>query len=146
MFQLSKAGEYAVTSLLYMARRNSKKTCLVQEIAEAENIPLDYLAKVLQRLVKYGFVQSRRGATGGFKLARDPFTITLAEVVEKVEGPIFFNYCLACQGACPKDATCPVYPVWKEAQEKMLDVLRRHTIGDLAAYPKSASAAPAPTS
>ncbi len=132
MFQLSKAGEYAIVSMLYMARQDPKKACLVQEIAEAENIPMDYLAKVLQRLVKHGLVRSRRGASGGFKLARDPATVTLAEVVEKIEGPIFFNYCLACKGACPKDETCPVYPVWREAQEQMLAVLGKHTIGELA--------------
>lgn len=144
MFQLSKAGEYAIASLLYMARQDSKKACLVQEIAQSENIPVDYLAKVLQRLVKYGFVRSRRGAAGGFKLARDPLTITLAEVVEKMEGPIFFNYCLACKGACPKDETCPVHPVWRDAQDQMLAVLGRHTIGELARGSRSLSSVSIP--
>jgi Rrf2 family transcriptional regulator, iron-sulfur cluster assembly transcription factor len=77
-------------------------------------------------------VKSHRGAKGGFSLARPASEVTIKDVIEAVEGPIYLNVCLAAPGDCSRDALCPIHSVWVEAQEKMMAVLSQKNFADLA--------------
>jgi len=132
MLQLTRDGEYAVRAVVYLAGRPAGELSLISEIAEAQEVPKSYLSKIMQQLGRAGLVRSRRGAKGGFELARDPEELTLRETIEAVEGPINLNVCLIRPGECHRDTTCPVHPVWREAQEKLLEVLEAKTMADLA--------------
>mgnify|MGYP001558218024 FL=1 len=108
------------------------KISLISEISKVQDVPKSYLAKIMQHLVKVGLVNSRRGAKGGFFLARPADRITLRETIEAIEGPIYLNVCLIKKGECPRDEICPVHPVWREAQEKLFSVLESKTMAQLA--------------
>jgi len=132
MLQLTKDGEYAVRAILFLASQPLGKISLISEISKVQDIPKSYLAKIMQHLVKVGLVNSRRGAKGGFFLARPADRITLRQTIEAVEGPIYLNVCLIRKGECPRDEICPVHPVWREAQEKLFSVLESKTMAQLA--------------
>ena len=132
MLQLTKDGEYAVRAVLFLASQPLGKISLISEISKVQDVPKSYLAKIMQHLVKVGLVNSRRGAKGGFFLARPADRITLRQTIEAVEGPIYLNVCLIRKGECPRDEICPVHPVWREAQEKLFSVLESKTMAQLA--------------
>ena len=131
MLQLTRDGEYAVRAVLYLATHEDRIS-LISEISESQDVPKSYLSKIMQSLTRAGLVKSRRGAKGGFFLARPAGSITLRETIEAVEGPIHLNVCLIKKGECPKDDACPVHPVWREAQKKLFEVLEGKTMLDLA--------------
>ena len=94
MLQLTRDGEYAVRAILHLSSQPVGQVTLVNEIAEAQDVPKSYLSKIMQHLVKSGLVKSRRGARGGFILAKPADQITLREAIEAIEGPIHLNVCL----------------------------------------------------
>jgi Rrf2 family protein len=94
-------------------------------------VPKTFLAKILRDFVKVGLATSSRGTGGGFALSRPADSITLREVVEAVEGPILPNRCLIGAGACERDETCRVHPVWKKVRDQIVSVLDGVTIAEL---------------
>lgn len=131
MLQITRDGEYAVRAVLFLAGRAEGTLSLISEISEAQEVPKSYLSKIMQHLVRAGLVKSRRGARGGFYLARKPEEITLREAIEAIEGPIFLNVCLIKKGECHRDEFCPVHQVWKEAQKRLFEVLDGKTMAQL---------------
>lgn len=131
MLQLTRDGEYAVRAVLYLASQPEGRISLVNEISEAQDVPRSYLSKIMQHLTKSGLIRSRRGAKGGFSLARPAEEITLRETIEAIEGPINLNVCLIKKGECSRDEVCPVHPIWKEAQRKLFEILDSKTMADL---------------
>ncbi|MFZ3090059.1 MAG: Rrf2 family transcriptional regulator [Nitrospirota bacterium] len=131
MMQLTRAGEYGVRAVIYLAAQPEGKIIFVGEISESQDIPKSFASKILQILVKSSLVRSQRGVKGGFMLAKPASQITLRDVIEVVEGPIFLNQCLIKKGECPRDDFCPVHPVWREAQDKLMEILGGATIAGL---------------
>lgn len=130
--ELTRKGEYAIRGIIHLAQLPPGKVALISEIAEATDVPQTFLAKILQSFAKIGIVQSFRGAGGGFMLGRSASRITLREVVEAVEGPILPNRCLIGSGICERDSTCGVHPVWRQVQQRVVEILDGVTIEDLA--------------
>jgi Rrf2 family iron-sulfur cluster assembly transcriptional regulator len=130
--KLTRGGEYGIRGVLYLARHDDGKISMLSAIAKAQDVPPRFLAKIFQALAKAGVVKSHRGAKGGFSLARPASEITIKDVIEAIEGPIYLNVCLVGQGECSRDKICPVHAVWEEAQEKMMSVLGRANFADLA--------------
>lgn len=131
MLQLTRDGEYAVRAVLYLAAQAEGKISLVNEISESQGVPKSYLSKIMQHLTKAGIVRSRRGAKGGFFLAKSAKDITLKDTIEAIEGPIHLNICLIKKGECQRDEVCPVHPVWREAQIKLLEILESKNMSEL---------------
>ncbi|MBT1074578.1 RrF2 family transcriptional regulator [Geobacter grbiciae] len=134
MMELTRKGEYAIRGIIHLAQLPPGKVALISEIAEATDVPQTFLAKILQSFAKIGIVQSFRGAGGGFMLGRSASRITLREVVEAVEGPILPNRCLIGSGTCERDSTCGVHPVWRQVQQRVVEILDGVTIEDLATH------------
>lgn len=86
--KISRSTGYAFLAVGYIAQHSDKKIILSQSIAKEYGIPLEYLLKILQQLVKANVLRSKRGPRGGFSLARIPKKISLIDIVESVEGPI----------------------------------------------------------
>lgn len=125
MFRLSRGAEYAVRGVLYLSLNYDEgKVSVIEEISEAQDVPVAYLAKIFQKLSKRGFVKSFKGQKGGFTLAKPPKDIGLLDIIEAMEGPIFLNRCLIHAGYCPRDQVCPVHDVWIGAQQKLVDYLK----------------------
>jgi Rrf2 family iron-sulfur cluster assembly transcriptional regulator len=131
--KLTRGGEYGIRGVLYLAQHDDSKVSMLSAIAEAEDVPPRFLAKIFQALAKAGVVKSHRGAKGGFSLGRPASEITMKDVIEAIEGPIHLNVCLMAEGECSREKVCPIHIVWEEAQVKMMDVLSRANFADLAA-------------
>src|SRR3954452_17491737 len=105
----STKAEYGIRVMAHLARRNGDEPISLGSIAEAEGLPLAYLEHLVQRLRKAELVESRRGAHGGYSLARPAHAITMAEVVRALEGDIDPIECISAQGdgelICSREAT-----------------------------------------
>lgn len=130
--ELTRKGEYAIRGLVYLAGMPFGKVCLLNDIAAAVDVPPTFLAKIFQQFSKIGLVKSFRGTGGGFLLGRAPENITLLEVVEAVEGPIFPNRCVVAPTDCGRSGICNVHPVWKRVQGEVRNVLAEVTLKELA--------------
>ena len=86
--RVSRSTGYALLAVGYLAQHQDEGIILSQSIAEKYKIPLEYLLKILQQLVRANILRSKRGPRGGFNLARSPKKINLLEVIEAVEGPM----------------------------------------------------------
>ena len=128
MVRLTRAGEYAIRGMVYLASRPKDTLTLISDIANAQDVSASFLAKIFQGLSKAGLVESQRGASGGVSLGRDAEEISLRHIIEAVEGPMALNRCLMTENPCENTATCLLSPVWKEAQDRLLEVLEGFTL------------------
>ncbi len=131
MRSISKKGDYAIRGMVYLAGQPRDRIVLVGEIAQAMDVPPQFLAKIFQQFGKLGLVRSFRGSGGGLQLGRPPEQITLCEIVEAVEGPIAPNRCVISGGACSRQKACPVHPVWKKVRSSIVEILSGVTLEDL---------------
>src|SRR5690242_15375904 len=92
--QLTRAADYASRVMVHLATLPAGTRASLPALAEATDVPEQFLSKVLQMLGRGGLIQSQRGATGGFELTADPERVTLLDVIEAIEGPIKLNLCL----------------------------------------------------
>ena len=95
--KLSRSTGYAILAVGYIAQRHGQGIVLSQDIAEAYDIPLEYLLKILQQLVRADILHSKRGPRGGFSLAKSTNKITLLDILEAVDGPLSGQLHLAHQ-------------------------------------------------
>ncbi len=129
---ISKKAEYAITALIDLAGLEEGESTTTKEIASRQNIPSSLIVQLVSTLGKAGWVVSTRGATGGVYLKTDPSQITIRNVVELFDRPFMITRCLLQDAPCMNKEQCPLRDVWIEAQEKMLEVLEKTTIADLA--------------
>jgi Rrf2 family protein len=123
--------DYSLKALLVLAERYpSPAPIRVEEIAENQGIPENYLRRLLIELKRGGLVASQKGPSGGYLLARHPARITMADVVEIIEGDYAPVDCLedGANSSCPRDQPCPMRDVWREVRESVTAVLRRTTL------------------
>ncbi len=120
--QITRQADYAVRAVLHVAQLTEGERLATSVIAEQENIPLPFLAKIVSQLSVKGILDAMRGASGGVRLARAPEEISLLEVIEAIDGEISLNRCVLNEEACSSTDTCPVHEVWCEAQR---DLVRR---------------------
>jgi Rrf2 family protein len=131
--QLTRAADYAVRVMVYLAAQPAEARILLPALAEATDAPESFLSKVLQALARAGFISSRRGQAGGFAILERGTQASMREVVEAIDGPMCLNVCLMTERSCPRKAWCPAHPVWVKAQEAMLQVLDGARIAEMAA-------------
>jgi Rrf2 family cysteine metabolism transcriptional repressor len=133
--KLSLRGEYALRALLVLGLHYGEPVVRIQTISEHQNIPKRFLEQILNDLKSPGLVQSRRGVAGGYRLAKPPEEITLAEVVRHIEGALapvscvserFYEKC-----TCPDESRCAIRSAMKEIREAVVKVAERVTIADL---------------
>jgi Rrf2 family transcriptional regulator, iron-sulfur cluster assembly transcription factor len=130
--QLTRGSEYAIRAMMYLAGRPAGEVSSLRDVGREQNIPESFLAKIFQNLVHSGLVISQRGARGGFALARPGSQITVAQVVQAIDGPVSLNGCVLWPDTCERSASCAMHRVWISAQERMMGVLGDVTFADLA--------------
>jgi Rrf2 family protein len=129
--QLTLKGDYAVRVIVDLAAQPAGASVRTEEVGRRTGVPQAYLSKIIQALARVGLVRTQRGTRGGISLLEDPRVITLRQVIEAVEGPIYLNRCLVRPGLCPRDRFCPVHPVWARIQEIVTHELDSVRVGDL---------------
>lgn len=131
MLKLTKKADYGLISLKHLALLEIGRTASAKEIAEAYRIPAPILAKVLQKLVRHGFLVSEQGASGGYRLSKDPSMMTTLEVIRAIDGPIILTNCFTEHGECELAGKCSVREPLRKVHEGILKLLDSITIHDL---------------
>jgi Rrf2 family protein len=133
--RLSLRGEYALRALLVLGLRYDEPQVRIQAISDQQNIPKRFLEQILNDLKTAGFVQSRRGVAGGYRLAKPPEDITLAAVVRHIEGALAPVSCVSEQFyekcSCPDESRCAIRSAMKEVRDAIVRVADRITIAEL---------------
>ncbi len=135
----STKAEYGVRVMVELARRGGDQPVPLAEIAEHEGLPLAYLEHLVARLRRADLVESRRGARGGYLLAREPAQITMAEVVEALEGTIAPIECISstpgggvvCARETDPDHVCTTKILWTRVRFAIVQTLAETTLADL---------------
>jgi Rrf2 family protein len=137
--RLSKKADYALMAMKHLALNGDRGSSSAREIASSYDIPIELLAKVLQKLVRGGLLASHQGTRGGYQLARVPVLISVADVIQAIDGPVAVTACSASDdGACEQFAKCNVRdPLWR-VRARILAALGECTIAELAADPPPA--------
>jgi Rrf2 family transcriptional regulator, cysteine metabolism repressor len=143
----STKAEYGVRVMVELARRNDGEPVPLAEIASGDGMPLAYLEHLVARLRKAGLVDSRRGSRGGYMLARSAAQITMAEVVEALEGSIAPIECISeaadgsivCARESKLDHACPTKLLWTRVRFSIVNTLRETTLADLLVSPLPAA-------
>ncbi len=131
--RLTRAGEYAIRCVLYLAMHRDRPVITRKEIAEAMDIPSQFLGKVAQHLARAGVIAIRQGALGGYELTRRPEDITLLALVEAIDGEIYLNDCIHRPETCDRQKLCAVHDIWDKARRQLRDTLGGTTLAELAA-------------
>ena len=132
--------DYSLKALLLLAERYpSPVPVRVEEIAETQDIPENYLRRLLIELKRGGLVASQKGPSGGYLLAKSPSRITMADVVEIVEGDYVPVECLEESSTnCPREQPCAMRDVWRDVRNTVNTILRTATLQSLAEKRKHA--------
>jgi Rrf2 family protein len=132
MLKLTKKADYGLIALRHLAAGGDEHSASAKEIADRYGMPLPLLSKVLQKLVRGGFLRSEHGTNGGYRLARDPRQLSALEVVRSIDGPVILTSCFAGQTKCGQSVTCTVREPLRRVHEGILRLLDNVTISDLA--------------
>ncbi len=133
--------DYSLKALLMLADRFPvAEPTRVEEIAQTQGIPENYLRRLLIELKRGGLVASQKGPSGGYLLARSPARISMADVVDIIEGGYCPVECLEDAGTsvCPRGEPCAMRDVWREVRDAVNGILRAATLQSLADKRKSA--------
>ncbi len=132
MLRLSKKADYALMAMKHLALRGDHGSSSAREIAEQYDIPVELMAKILQRLVRRRLLASHQGTRGGYQLARVPAQISVADVIQAIDGPVTVTACVTDEGACDQFAKCSVRDPLRRVRERIVAALDECTIAELA--------------
>jgi Rrf2 family protein len=130
MLRLSKKADYALIATKHLALKPGSSSA--REIAELYDIPIELMAKVLQRLTQRGLLMSQQGTRGGYQLARAAGAMSVADVIQAIDGPVAVTACSAHAERCGQFAKCNIRdPLWR-IREIILTALAACTVSELA--------------
>jgi Rrf2 family protein len=131
MLRLSKKTDYALMAMMHLAAHADRGAASARDIAEQYDIPLELLAKVLQQLMRKGFLKSQHGTRGGYHLARPAATVSVADIVEAIDGPLSITHCGVSED-CDQFSKCNVrHPLW-QIRERIISALAGCTLAEMA--------------
>lgn len=120
--RVTQESDYALRVIIYLYKHGRGKRVEARVISEQENIPLRFLLKLLRKLAAANVIRSYRGSGGGYAIEREPNSVSVREVVEAVEGPIYVNKCLSDSGQCNmgRSSDCNIHRALQIIQDKLL--------------------------
>jgi len=125
-------GEYALRAMLYICSKPFGTSYQISEIAEKNDIPDNFLRKIIPLLKKANLLNSQRGNGGGITLMKKAEQITPLEILDAVEGPILLNKCLIHDKFCSRDNYCSFHYFWADAQKELKEKLASRNLYELA--------------
>jgi len=142
--KLSLKGEYAIRALLVLGLHYDDRVVSIGTISTEQNIPKRFLEQILTDLKSAGLVESKRGISGGYRLAKPPNQIPLSSVVRHIEGALapiscvsekFYEKC-----SCPDETSCAIRSVMKEIRDAVVRIAEKVTIADVCERARSLNA------
>ena len=144
MLRLSKKADYALMAMKHLAMSQDAASTSAREIAEQYDIPLELLAKVLQRLVRRGLLTSHQGTRGGYTLSKSTASISVADIIQAIDGPLTVTACSTGDEQCDQFVKCNVRdPLWR-IKDRILSALAMVSLAEIATEvpPMDASISP----
>ena len=136
MFRLNRLTDYAVVVMAQLALRD-KATMAAGELARDTGMPLPTVAKVLNALARDGLIVSQRGAAGGYGLGRPADEISVADVIQAIEGPIALTACVdGAADSCGVEALCPMHGNWNKVNSAIHKALNSVSLADMSSFPE----------
>jgi len=129
----TKRSEYAIRAIIQLFSNRGKAKVKVNDLIKTTEIPEHFTRKVLRRLVQRKFLKASTGPTGGYELRRDPSTITLADIVEAMDGKASrrFGQCILGRPECTDGKACLLHKAWMKAKEGICYELQSTTLKDV---------------
>jgi FeS assembly SUF system regulator len=131
LLRVTRLTDYATVVLTVLAARPGT-VLSASELAERSGLEIPTVAKVLKPLAQAGLVEGFRGASGGYRLARDAAAISLVEIVEAMEGPLGMTECSLHAGNCGIERSCGVRANWRRINDVVADALRDVSLAQMA--------------
>ena len=123
--------EYALKGLVVLAAEAGRRPLMLSEIAIREALPVSFLSKIFQKLLKHGLVVSRRGVQRGYTLARDARAISLRAILEAIEGPDLFDRCVFSHPRCGEENPCLAHEAWRAVKAEAQAAFEKTTLQDV---------------
>lgn len=132
MLKISKKSQYGLRAIAYLAKCRDR-ICPLKEISKKEDIPFEYLGKIVSKLEKSGLLKGKKGVQGGYSLAKSPSKIKLGEIIKSLEGELVLVQCIAKaeKCVCPRSRICSTKSFWKKIQDSLNYNLNSLTLADL---------------
>ena len=131
MLKLGKLADYG-TMIVTVLAAEPERLYSAQELATRTHVAAPTVAKLLKQLSRGGVVESLRGAQGGYKLARDPAAISVADVIAAIDGPIGLTQCSVHKGDCAVESFCGVRSNWRLINTAIHQALKAVSLADMA--------------
>lgn len=133
MLRLSKKADYALMAMKHLAVKSDTATISAREIAAEYEIPIELMAKVLQRLARRGLLISTQGTRGGYRLSKSTSAISVADIIEAIDGPLTVTACSTQDDHCGQYAKCNVRdPLWR-IKDRILEALSTCSLAEISA-------------
>ena len=127
----SRPVQYAIRAMTYLGEQEAGKLCSIQEISRAADVPMPYLAKIINRLSRRRLVTAKRGPSGGVMLGKAASRITVEEIVNCMGGKLETKRCVLGLSECSDHTPCPVHDSWKTVRQLLNQTLHERSITDL---------------
>jgi len=131
MIRITRQTDYGILLLSQMASRPMTEVHTAKQTAEQSHIPLPMASKILKALARGGLLVSQRGVKGGYRLAASAEKISVADVIQALEGPIGITECSFNPGGCEQEGCCPVQSNWKQISLAVRDALHRIPLSEM---------------
>jgi Rrf2 family protein len=135
LLKLTKKADYGLIAIHYIASRKIEEVVNAKTIAERFDIPVEHLAKILQKMAKKGLVRSQNGPKGGYSLSKELKDITIGEVLTAIEGPIEITHCNNGSSLCQQLDHCTIRRPLLKIQESIIFFLNQTTLDKLNSAP-----------
>jgi Rrf2 family transcriptional regulator, iron-sulfur cluster assembly transcription factor len=123
--------EYALKGMIALAAQRDPRPLMLAEIAARGDLPISFLSKIFQKLLRHGLVASHRGARRGYTLTRAAAKTPLRAILEAVEGPDLFDRCVFPHRLCDETRPCPMHSSWQDARALAKAAFEKTTLQDL---------------
>lgn len=129
--KISTKGRYALRVMIDLALNSNGNFIALKEIAKRQDITIKYLEQIVALLNKAGFLETARGNSGGYKLAKEPKDYIVGDILRATEGDLAPIICLTEDGACQRKQICKTYSFWKGLDDVINDYIDSKTLEDL---------------
>jgi Rrf2 family protein len=129
--KISTKSKYGLKAMANLALK--QKCCSVSEVSKEEHIPADYLEKIFSKLKKDGLIEVQRGVKGGYFLNRNPKNISIADIMQSLEGKFTPVQCVGDDSKykCPQSCQCRTQRMWKKIQDGFTATLESISLASL---------------
>lgn len=138
----SKACQYAIRAMTYLAKQECGRACSIPEISRETGTPTPFLSKIISTLSRNRLIQARRGPHGGAMLGCPPDQITVGDILEAIDGPLDKSRCVLGLPECSDQNPCPLHARWKGLEARMRQELHTLTLLDLVQVTEENDVAP----